>query len=1125
MNNYSMGLSLLADAADKAAAAAPEGDVIIWRLLMVLGLCVLPFIVGAVLARTLRLKEFSNRIGTVLFAMTVGLAPFGYHIISDLMQQAARVTELATAEADLKAEPTNDKRKERAEQLRKQIQKRQEAGMFAGWKNALHWGIDLAGGTNLIYQIETEKAAAEGKDVARAVDQMVSTVAKRINPSGTEEVVVRKIGQDRIEIIIPGADQGVVEDKKSRMHRLGSLEFGIVANQEDHRREIAAARRLPDDQDNYLEDKQIVAVWREVSEKGDVPSSAANRLVTRKNRKGEDKTVTQVLVMREPEEDEVTGDFLRRASIGMSENATACVNFSFDSEGGMRFFRLTDRNKPTTDGRKRQLAIILDGQVHSAPNLNSAIRDSGQITGNFSADELKALVEVLNAGALQLPINPTPISEFSISPLLGEDVQSKGILALWVSSLAVFLFMAIYYRFSGVVADISLLLNLVLTVGVMVICNATFTLPGLAGMVLGLGMSVDANVLIYERMREEMERGSSLRMEIQNGFSKAFSAIWDSNVTTLIAAVVLYMIGTDQIKGFAVTLFIGICMSNFSALYFGHLVFDIAERKRWITKLNMMKVIGVPKFDFIGKLRVAITFSVSFIALGLALLLYRGDDSLDIDLSGGSSVTFRFVKEQQTKQVEGKLKEKFGPAISLERLVAKGESALGERGVQFRLRTKEQDFKKIRGDIAATFTDPSFELKKVTVDISPLSKGADKTTSQRVPDARIIGSAGQDEVKSEASDKKEAKSEEATKPASEEPSKKADKPTEKTSEEKPAAKAEEDKTAEDPEEKPKTPAATKSSDEPPKSDDGSEITAPIDPFVDANRTEFTFSSEISTSTAADYLLSELRNINKVYEGANPNALFRITGTAGSGLTAAESEAKIYNKMLVEVRTTISEEELTQALAAMQSTLKDTPIFEEVSNFASSVAEDMRYMAMLALLASGAATIVYLWFRFTKADFGIAAVVAVFHDVFFTMACLPLAFYLSTTPLGPILGLEDFKLNLSIVAALLTIVGYSLNDTIVIFDRIREIRGRNPQLTLEMVNDSVNQTLSRTILTAVIVFITVVILYAAGGEGIHGFAFCMLVGTLVGCYSTIYIASPLLLWLWNREEKHRAAGRL
>lgn len=1089
MNDFSMGLSLLADAADQAAGSQIEGDVIGRRLLMVAALCVLPYIVGAFLARLLRLKEYSNRIGTVLLALTLGLAPFCYHII--------------------------------------------QAGDIGAWKDALRWGIDLAGGTNLIYQVETAKAQEEGKPIAQAVDQMVSTVAKRINPSGTEEVTVRKVGQDRIEIIIPGADQGVVAEKKAAMTRLGSLEFGIVANEHDHRPVIAAAKRLADDQDNYLEGNQIVAVWREMAEKGDMPSTPAVRVVSRKDRKGEDKTVTQVLIMQEMEEDLVTGEFLRRAGTGMAENGSACVNFSFDAEGAMRFFRLTDRNKPASDGFKRQLAIILDGKVHSAPNLNSAISGSGQITGNFSAAELKALVDVLNAGALQLPINPTPISEFSISPLLGADVQHKGILALWVSSVAVFIFMAIYYRFSGVVADVSLLLNLVLTLGVMVICNATFTLPGLAGMVLGLGMSVDANVLIYERMREEMERGSSLRMEIQNGFSKAFSAIWDSNVTTLIAAVVLYMIGTDQIKGFAVTLFIGICMSNFSALYFGHLVFDIAERKRWITKLNMMKIMGVPKFDFISKLKTAVTFSVSFIVLGMALLLSRGSDSLDIDFSGGSSVTFQFVKDQQIDDVRGKLQSTFD-SMSLERLALAGESAAGERGLQFRLRTKEQNTEKISAGIASTFNDPNYELKKVTVGFTPPSKGAGKTSSLRVPDTRISGSAGQDEVKPESSEKKGTQADEAKKSASDDKPTTTEKAAEKTSEDKSAAKADEklvdeDKGAEKSTKKPETPAATKSGDDSQKSTDKPtgelDNAAPIDPFADANQTELTFSSEVSTSTAADYLMRELRKVNKVYADANPNALFRIKGTAGSGLTAAENKAKTYDKMLVEVRTTVSEADLTQALTAMKATLKDTPIFEEVSNFSASVAEDMRYLAVLALLASGAATIVYLWFRFTKADFGIAAVVAVFHDVFFTMACLPLAYYLSTTPLGPILGLEDFKLNLSIVAALLTIVGYSLNDTIVIFDRIREIRGRNPQLTLTMVNDSVNQTLSRTLLTALIVFITVVILYAMGGEGIHGFAFCMLIGTIVGCYSTIYIASPLLLWMWNREQKKAAAARM
>ena len=590
MNDFSMGLSVLAEAADKVAGAAPEGDVIVWRLLMLVALCVLPYVIGAFLARALRLKEYSNRIGTVLLAFTLGLAPFGYRIISDLMQLAEFKTELATVEADLKVDSSDAKLTEKADQLRKQIEKQEKAGKLAGWKNALRWGIDLAGGTNLIYQVETKKAEEDGKDIPRAMDQMVGTIGKRINPSGTEEVTVRRVGQDRIEIIIPGADQGIVDEKKKAMLRLGSLEFGIVANQEDHRREIAAARRLPDEQDSYSEDKQIVAVWLELAEKGDVPSSAATRPVTRKNRKGEDKTVTQVLIIKEPEEDTVTGEFLRRASTGMSENGSACVNFSFDSEGAMRFFRLTDRNKPTTDGRKRQLAIILDGQVHSAPNLNGAIRDSGQITGSFSSEELKALVEVLNAGALQLPITPTPISEFSISPTLGTDVQNKGLWAIYMSSFGVFIFMLVYYRFAGVIANISLLLNLILIIGAMAICNATFTLPGLAGLVLTIGMAVDSNVLIYERMREEMERGSSMRMVIHNGFDKALSAIVDSNVTTMIAAVVLYMIGTDQIRGFAVSLFIGLTMSMFSALYFGRLMFDIAERKRLIRdKMTMTR--------------------------------------------------------------------------------------------------------------------------------------------------------------------------------------------------------------------------------------------------------------------------------------------------------------------------------------------------------------------------------------------------------------------------------------------------------------------------------------------------------------------------------------------------------
>ena len=1084
MDVFSMGLSVLADAADKAVVAQPvEAADLGFRLLVMIALFVVPYLVGAFLSRALRMKEYSNRIGNVLLAFTLGLAPFAFHVI--------------------------------------------QAGSFDGWKNALRWGIDLAGGTNLIYQVETKKASEEGKPIGQAMDQMVGTITKRINPSGTEEVTVRKVGIDRIEIIIPGADQGVVAEKKAAMVRLGSLEFGIVANEKDHRSWLALARALPSRQDNLLEGNQVVAVWREIAEKSDSMPAAAVRTVLRKDKQGKEVPIKQVLIVQDPEEDVVTGGYLRRASPSISEDGSPCVNFNFDNEGAMRFFRLTSRNKPASDGTKRQLAIILDGKVHSAPNINSAIRESGQITGNFPPAELKALVDVLNAGALQLPIDPTPISEFTISPLLGADVQQKGLIAIVISSLVVFVFMLIYYRFAGIVADMSLLLNLILIVGSMAICNATFTLPGLAGMVLTIGMAVDTNVLIYERMREEMERGSSLRMVIHNGFDKALSAIVDSNITTLIAAVVLYMIGTDQIKGFAVSLFIGITMSMFSALSFGHLMFDIAERKRLIRdKLTMMKVIGATNFDFIGKLKLAVTFSVSFILLGVVLVVSRGDDSLDIDFAGGTMVTFKFSKEQQIDDVRDKLQKEFG-SLSLERLAEAGQSQSSDSGKQYRLRTKDQDVERIRKGIAATFQAPNYELHRVTVDFTALAAAS----APMIPD-RPTGSNGEDEVKAEptkAEDKKEEpkkdaekaadkKDESAEKPATEKPATEkpaAEKP-EKPDDTTPAAKSDSEKTTTE-----EKPAAEATSSEKSKLVLGSD--EPVDEFSAAHVTELTFSSEISTATAADYLLNELKKINPAYIEAN--ALFRIEGTNGSGMTAEQGKTKAFDKMKVEIRKTVSQDEVQQALTAMRTTLETTPIFEEVSNFAGSVAEDMRYLALLALLASGAATIVYLWFRFTKADFGIAAVVAVFHDVLFTLACLPIAFYLSKTSVGQMLGLEDFKLNLSIVAAFLTIIGYSLNDTIVIFDRVREIRGRNPLLTPQMVNDSVNQTLSRTILTALTTFMTVVILYFFGGDGIHGFAFCMLIGVVVGTYSTIYIASPLLLWMWNREQQQRAAGRL
>jgi SecD/SecF fusion protein len=255
----------------------------------------------------------------------------------------------------------------------------------------------------------------------------------------------------------------------------------------------------------------------------------------------------------------------------------------------------------------------------------------------------------------------------------------------------------------------------------------------------------------------------------------------------------------------------------------------------------------------------------------------------------------------------------------------------------------------------------------------------------------------------------------------------------------------------------------------------------------------------------------------------PENLVGLEGTAGPGMTAREGQVRLYTAMTLRASPTVNANDLKPALASIQEMMKNTPVFDEVTSFESSVAGETKMWATVAMLASLVAIVVYVWFRFENLVFGLAAVVALAHDVLVALGCVALASYLADTPLGPFLLLTDFKINMPMIAAFLTIVGYSINDTIVIFDRLREIRGKNPAITRDMVNLTVNQTLSRTLLTAFTVFITVLILYALGGEGIHGFAFCMVIGSIAGTYSTVYIASPLVLQFMKQTPGRADAG--
>ena len=944
----------------------------VW-FLVIIAVFVLPFVLGSLIAWALRLKDMSFRIGLVLFVMVIGITPFAWHL--------ARGGE---------------------------------------WRDALQLGIDLAGGTNLVFEIDDKAAEAEGKEITPdLMDRLVGAVARRLDPAAQEQITVRQVGKNRLEVIIPGADPEDVERKKREMTRLGSLEFAILANRRDHGAIITKAEASTADE--IRQGGRIIASWREVARtpNGQPKEVGTNGEVVSRTVERDGQDVQQYLVILDEPTRQVTGRYLTSARETRDQSGALAVGFNFNARGANLFATLTSENRPLQDGFQRRLAILLDRKIHSAPGVRGVIAESGIIEGQFSQAEIDELVNVLNAGALEVPINPNPISEYTISPTLGIDVQEKGMLAVALALATVFVFMLAYYWLPGFIACCSLLLNLLLLLGGMAVIDATFTLPGIAGIVLTIGMAVDTNVLIYERMREEVNRGSSLRMTIQNGFGRALSAIIDANVTTLITAVVLYMIGTDQVRGFAVTLFLGLIISMFTALYFGRLMFDILERKRWISTIKMMSVIPQTNFNFLKGLIPAVAISSIIIVAGLVAFAARGKGMLDIDFSGGTMVTFQFTEAVDTDEVRSALTEKFGTNITLERLTLADEGA-GEAGRRFRMRTTETDVAKVRQDVNETLAAAGHDLRKVSMQFGGVSE---------------------------------------------------------------------------------IPAAA----------EGSE-----DEYAGGRRAELTFTDALKPSTVSDYLAAELAKIPGEGDAPKydaPAGLFTVTGIAADDEDAAEAGS--YTKMELRAMPALAAADLEAGLNQLQQTMATTPVFDEVNSFASAVAWEMQQSAILAIFASLAATIIYLGFRFHHFTFGVAAVIAVFHDVLVAVGVVALSAYIARTPLGPILGIEEFRINLTMIGAFLTIVGYSLNDTIVIFDRVREIRGKNPALTPSMINLALNQTLSRTILTSLLTFLTVLVLYIFGGEGIKGFAFSLVVGIIAGVYSTVYMACPMLLWLTKR----------
>ncbi|MBL8829546.1 MAG: protein translocase subunit SecD [Planctomycetaceae bacterium] len=934
-------------------------------------------------------------------------------------------------------------------------------------------GIDLSGGFVLNYRIDRTKS--QGQDQF-SMEELIGAITRRVNPGGTKEVTVRPYGGDEIEIIIPDATQEELASLKEIITKLGSLEFRITANSRDHAAIIAQANATTED-DVYVkaegEQPRLVAQWVPLhpdTDREQVPppgSSSPEGLVTRVTAQG----VTQVLVMYF-DDLVVTGERLVGVGRDVDRFGDPAVNFRFDALGASRFSQLTQRNLPE-NGFHRRLGVLLDHSFFSAPNIMSVITDSGQITGIRDEKKVQAQIEVFKAGKLPAALYHEPTSELYIGPTLGRDTVEKGVRSMLVGTAAVVIFMLIYYRFAGIVANIAVVMNVLITISLMMMFQAAFTLSGLAGLALTVGMAVDANVLIYERMREELAKGTTLRMAIRNGFDRASSTIIDANVTTLIAGFVLYWIGTDQVKGFAVTLIIGLIANLFTAITVSRAIFDTVEKLRWVKTLKFMQLMTTTNIDFVGPRKLAVSLSLIVIGIGLAACWVRGKGLLDIDFTGGTSVQVLF---KEPKDV-AKVREMVGtlPDVTVQDVKLSTENA----GVRYLIVTSKPNSvtdangQVIEDDIVERELHKIFKgelaANELTVsDVKPIGKPAPKQgAALELRDTDNLLAFAPEALLAQAETKSDAAKTDAAKT---EPAKTAAPATGAT----PAPGA------------PATPAAAP---------------AKVDLFEGGTLAKLNFSEAIGQQTLTDLLRAQLKETKKENVALE---LFEPQKQQGKTSSYGEWSLKI----------ALPQAETQSMLDTLKKKLVEEPFFPASSQIGATVAGTTQQQAVMAIVVSLALILAYVWFRFSQVTFGIAAVVAVIHDVLVTLGALALSYWLAG-PLG-VLGVDQFKINLPIIAAFLTIIGYSLNDTIVIFDRIREIRGKSTAITPELINLSVNQTLSRTILTASTVFLTVLVLYAIGGQGIHGFAFALVVGSIAGTYSTIYIATPIVLWLhgWN-----------
>ncbi len=948
-------------------------------------------------------------------------------------------------------------------------------------------GLDLAGGTRLVYTLDIEEgrrtgAISDGESDDQVMNEQLAIITQRVNPTGVVDAVVRRIGTNRIEISLPDSseartasavrplskaveasgveplelagtpaelaafpsgggmvqidgeylryrersgnllqkitrgEQGtqiaahaaneqvvLISDDaiKNAIENLGDLRFMGVARPTD----FAA---LGTDQ---TKERALLDAWLAVPSNAELPIAVFNNLEPSQG--GPTKGLIwmpmrlneaqgslplkerQLLPLLVPAPDEVfTGASLAMVGKTQDNSGFPAVSFQMRDEFANAFGDFTKKFEG------EPLAIAMNGEIVTAPTLNQALYGSSIIEGRFQDREVEQMVTILRSGSLR--IAPRLINEERVGASLGDQNVRRNVWCGLTALGLIFAFMAGYYRRLGLYANIALAANLLLLLGAMSLVQATLTLPGIAGIILTIGMAVDANILIFDRIREESEKKLKPIQAAKEGFGNAMSAIVDSNVTTLLTALILYNVGTGPIRGFAVTLSIGILTSMFAALVITRLLVHF-HLQRGEKQFHMSRWLADAKFKWVDKRKLYFAGSTVFILGGLALFIaLPAKRKLGIDFLGGASAklrTERALTIEEMRQRVAQLPGEFAQAEVVS-LPASEESSGTFR--EFRITAKGA------GDLDQTESggEEGFErvLRSGLVDL--LQKG---------PIEADVGADG----------------------------------------------------------------ALKGS-----------------LYFETAHAAADVQQALSGAGFSELQVSARDEFNRIFE---------VQGKLSPGIEPGAARTQMQTA-------------LTGKVDSGGRALRLANPIPETNLISGQVVGELRDSAIKAIVLSLILTVIYIRIRFAEFSYGLAAVVAVVHDVLTTVTMLAVLVWI------PWIQVE---MNLTMIAAFLTIIGYSINDTIIVFDRIRENRTKFKSSLSEIVDLSVNQTLSRTIcttLTTVVASLVVLIFNFGTGSPVEGFAFALTWGIATGTYSTIGIACPAFIYLEERHQRKLAAQK-